>query len=313
MVIIFKIKGFVLKKEYFIIGDVHGYASNLKKLLLKLGFELINNAFIHPEKKKAVFVGDYIDRGQEEEKVIDIVRSMVKADSAIALMGNHEFNAICYATKGENGYIRKHTEKNTHQHQAFLDEYPFGTEKHRDAIEWFKTLPIYFEDEGLRVIHAAWVTSHVEKIKPHLGNNNTLTNKLIQEFEEKGWVYETLETLLKGVEYELPDGMTWTDRDGVERNTMRYNWFKTVENVTYKNCALSIPDYVELPDSAIKNGEDPYDEDPVVFFGHYWMTGNPSIQTEKTACVDYSVAKGGELVCYHWQGENVLNNENFIL
>lgn len=302
-----------MNKEYFVIGDVHGYASHLSKLLNKLGFRKINGSYVHPEKKKAIFVGDYIDRGVEEEKVIDIVRSMVKADSAIALMGNHEFNAICYATKSDAGnYVRKHSDKNTHQHQAFLDEYPFGTEKHRDAIEWFKTLPLFFEDEGLRVVHAAWIQKDIDFLRPLLKMNNTLDNDLILKYGEEGDVYKSLETILKGVEYVLPNGMKWSDRDGVERNTMRYNWFKTVDHVTYKNCALSIPDYVSLPDIEIENVDMPYDDNEVVFFGHYWMSGNPQIQTSKTACVDYSVAKGGELVCYHWKGESELTNENFV-
>lgn len=302
-----------MSKEYFIIGDVHGYASHLKKLLEKLGFNELNNAYVHPENKKAIFVGDYIDRGTEEEKVIDIVRSMVKANSAIALMGNHEFNAICYATKDVDGhYVRKHTDKNTYQHQAFLDEYPFGTEKHRDAIEWFKTLPLFFEDDGIRVVHAAWIQKDIDYLKPMLKTNNTLDNNLIIEYGKKGSVYKALETVLKGVEYKLPNGMKWSDRDGIERDTMRYNWFKPVKKVSYKNCALSIPEYVSLPDIEIENVDMPYNDNEVVFFGHYWMMGTPEIQTIKTACVDYSVAKGGDLVCYHWQGESELNNNNFI-
>lgn len=303
----------MIKKEYFIIGDVHGYASKLKELLVHLGFQLLNGVYVHPEKKKAIFVGDYIDRGTEEEAVIDIVRGMVKADSGIALMGNHEFNAICYATKGVDGFIRRHNEKNRMQHQAFLDEYPFGTEKHTDVINWFKTLPLFFEDENLRVIHAAWVSSHIEKIRPHLSKGNTLNSDLLLQFESKNWVYDTIETLLKGVEYKLPNKMVWNDKDGVERDSMRFNWFKSVDSVTYKNCALSIPDYVDLPDIEIENADVPYNENEVVFFGHYWMTGVPEIQTPQTACVDYSVAKGGNLICYHWKGEKTLNNSNFIV
>jgi hypothetical protein len=93
---------------------------------------------------------------------------------------------------------------------------------------------------------------------------------------------------------------------------MRFNWFKPVEKVTYKNCALSIPEYVDLPDVEIVGGVEPYNEKEVVFFGHYWMTGEPAPQTEKTACVDYSVAKKGILVAYEWSGESILKKENFI-
>ena len=49
-----------------------------------------------------------------------------------------------------------------------------------------------------------------------------------------------------------------------------------------------------------------------VFFGHYWLNGNPTLLSDKVACVDYSVAKGGKLVAYRWDGESVLSEQNFI-
>lgn len=304
--------GKILSK-YHIIGDVHGYASFLKKLLKKLGYKKNkSNKYYHPKGFKVIFVGDYIDRGKEEESTIEIVKEVVESDCGIALMGNHEYNAICYATPTAQGYLRQHTEKNTYQHQAFLDEYPFGSKKYKEAIEWFKTLPIYFEDKGIRVIHAAWSTKDIEKVQPFLNKNNTIKDSLLLEIEKEGEIYNSMETLLKGVEYELPNGMVWKDKDGIERNTMRFNWFKPVEKVTYKNCALSIPEYVDLPDIEIVGGVEPYNEKEVVFFGHYWMIGEPKPQTEKTACVDYSVAKKGILVAYEWSGESILKKENFI-
>ncbi len=44
----------------------------------------------------------------------------------------------------------------------------------------------------------------------------------------------------------------------------------------------------------------PYDANmPPVFFGYYWLTGHPSVQSKNAVCVDYSVAKdGGKLCCY---------------
>ena len=72
--------------KYDFIGDVHGYASMLISLLVKMGYENKNNTYVHPEGRIAVFVGDYIDRGQEEEQVINIVRGMVDFGSALAIM-----------------------------------------------------------------------------------------------------------------------------------------------------------------------------------------------------------------------------------
>ncbi len=45
-----------------------------------------------------------------------------------------------------------------------------------------------------------------------------------------------------------------------------------------------------------------------VFVGHYWLTGTP---TPLVACTDYSVAKGGKLVAYRWDGESELSADKF--
>ena len=38
------------------------------------------------------------------------------------------------------------------------------------------------------------------------------------------------------------------------------------------------------------------------------MTGTPALLSDKVACVDYSVAKGGKLVAYRWDSEPFLEN-----
>ena len=48
-----------------------------------------------------------------------------------------------------------------------------------------------------------------------------------------------------------------------------------------------------------------------VAVGHYWLTGVPTLFSNKVACVDYSVAKGGKLVAYSWDGEQELDNSKF--
>ena len=71
---------------YDIIGDVHGCASQLEGLLTELGYQ-INSAtgeYRHPTRR-AVFVGDLIDRGDEQLRVLQIVKAMVDAGCASAL------------------------------------------------------------------------------------------------------------------------------------------------------------------------------------------------------------------------------------
>ena len=56
----------------------------------------------------------------------------------------------------------------------------------------------------------------------------------------------------------------------------------------------------------------PADAKPV-FIGHYWLTApRPALLAENVACLDYSVAKGGFLCAYRWDGEQMLTNEHFV-
>ena len=82
---------------YDIVGDVHGQASKLEALLEGMGYRLKAGAFQHPHRR-AIFVGDYIDRGPRQVDTYRIVRAMVESGSALAILGNHEFNAIAWHT-----------------------------------------------------------------------------------------------------------------------------------------------------------------------------------------------------------------------
>ncbi|MDQ1319965.1 MAG: hypothetical protein QG655_1208, partial [Actinomycetota bacterium] len=82
---------------YDVIGDVHGCATKLRVLLEQMGYRERHGVYEHPERT-AVFVGDLIDRGPEHLEVLSLVKAMADAGTARVAMGNHEFNAICYAT-----------------------------------------------------------------------------------------------------------------------------------------------------------------------------------------------------------------------
>ena len=52
--------------------------------------------------------------------------------------------------------------------------------------------------------------------------------------------------------------------------------------------------------------------DVPVFFGHYWLKNSPKLLKPNVCCLDYSVAKGGYLTAYRWDGEQILRPENLI-
>ena len=100
--------------SYDIIGDIHGCSKTLEHLLTKLDYSKdADGVFRHPDRR-VIFLGDFIDRGPHQREVISIVRPMIDGGSAKSVMGNHEYNAIAYATPDDenDGFLRAHTEKN---------------------------------------------------------------------------------------------------------------------------------------------------------------------------------------------------------
>lgn len=306
---------------YDIIGDIHGQARKLEQLLLQMDYRQVDGVYRHPERK-AVFVGDFIDRGPEQRRTLDIVRRMVEGGHAFAVMGNHEFNAICYHTRRPGGgpWLREHSEGKTKQHRAFLREFPLDDERTREVIAWFRTLPLFLELEGIRVVHACWEQNAIARLRARLNRDNTLTDELIIDAATEGTqAFADIETILKGPEAGLPDGLTFHDKDGNVRDSVRIRWWGAAPGDV--GSAAFHPAHVPEPIRATPL-EDvgiehypvpaPSGEEVPVFFGHYWCSGDPQPRARNVACVDYSAGANGPLVAYRWQGRPTLSGEHFV-
>jgi protein phosphatase len=74
-----------------IVGDVHGCCDELEVLLQQLGYVHGDGApWTHPQGRKAVFVGDLVDRGPRIVNTLQTVMAMVEAGSALCVPGNHD-------------------------------------------------------------------------------------------------------------------------------------------------------------------------------------------------------------------------------
>jgi hypothetical protein len=299
--------------KYDIIGDIHGCSKTLEKLLLKLGYSRDAGGIYKQPNRTVIFLGDFIDRGPFQREVIAIVRPMIESGAAKAVMGNHEYNAIAYATPDEEagGYLRAHSEKNKKQHNAFLDAYAGDPAAYDDVIEWFKTLPLWLDLGDIRIIHACWDKEMICKIGAPV-----LTDELLHASCYKNqWQYAAIETILKGKEIPLPDGHVFHDKDGNARHDIRVRWWDQSAG-TYlqaymgpESARTQIPDDEIAGDHLIEYSTD----EPPVFLGHYWMEGDPKPLAPNIACTDYSVAKpGGKLVAYRWDGERSLESDKFV-
>ncbi len=303
--------------KYDIIGDIHGHVLPLVQLLKKLGYYHKNGYYQHPEGRKVIFLGDFIDRGPNIRETLHLVKNMTDNGSAEAIMGNHEYNAICYHLKSQNneGYVRIHNEKNTAQHAETLAEFQASPLEWDAWIEWFLQLPLFIEKENFRAVHACWddnLIAHLKSIAPE----NKLSIEVIHESQEKETQnYEAIERTLKGKETTLPFGLFFLDKDGHQRTEVRTRWWLDAEGRDYNEYFMHV-----MPELAGKKFEFGKIEDNIhypsaelpVFFGHYWLNGEPELQTHNVVCLDYSVAKGGELVAYRWNGESTLKKEALI-
>lgn len=304
---------------YDIIGDIHGYADQLKALLTELGYSHDGQCFRH-ETRQAIFLGDFIDRGLQQREVIQVVMPMVKLGAAQAVMANHEFNALAYHTVDPTnpaGWLRPRNNRNTQQHLAFLNEY-LGNERERELNEvlvWFKTLPLWLELDGFRVVHACWHPESMRVLKEQLNDDNTLTDALLVKASKKGTAeYVAVEVLLKGWEATIANGGGFQDKDGNLRHEVRTKWWLT-ETTSLRDAALAPADIIEKlhPDQVIEAEKLlGYDDKKMLFLGHYWREGPIELFSPTIACLDYSVAKGDKLVAYRWDDEKEFDLNKFI-
>lgn len=299
-----------------LIGDIHGHADELEALLKKLGYHQNGESYKHDEGRTVLFVGDYIDRGPKIRETLTIVRRMVDAGNGIALMGNHEYNALCYHTMdARGGFLREHSPKNTHQHQRTLDAFAAHPAELKEYLAWMLSLPLYHETGRFRAVHACWDPQHIAYLRKRVVNDR-LTVDLLHEAAVKGnALYDVIEETLKGKEVKLPAGISFTDKDGHTREDLRIRWWVDPVGATYKE--LGFPPQEEIPDHPVDAshlGDRPhyFPDDLPVFFGHYWLKHEPMLQRENICCLDYSVAKQGKLVAYRFDGEQQLAAEKLV-
>lgn len=298
---------------YDVIGDVHGQAERLQALLRKLGYREHAGVWRHPDRT-AIFVGDLIDRGPQQIETVTLVRAMVEAGSALAVMGNHEFNALGYHTEDPDRpgtFLRAHSDKNNREHRAFLDATDGKPALRRSILEWFMTLPVWLELPELRVVHACWNPDAMAVLAPQLSPGQRLNHELLVRVHHRGTPeYRAAEVVLKGIEVSLPEGQSFY-MGGRQRNEVRTRWWNA-KAVTYRDSALvASEDRDALPLEAVPAWARPgYAGERPLFIGHFQLNGEPLLDSMRVACVDWP--DDGRLTCYRFDGEHDLEARRFV-
>lgn len=135
-----------------IIGDIHGCYDELHSLLTQLGYSLDTangDPPRHPDGRRAIFLGDLVDRGPRTPDVLKLVMRMVHGGTALCVPGNHDMK-LMRKLKGREVRI-------THGLQESLDQLePEPPEFKKDLVEFLdKLISHYVLDDGkLVVAHA---------------------------------------------------------------------------------------------------------------------------------------------------------------
>lgn len=106
-----------------IIGDIHGCCDELEALLQLLGYEISSyqNHYHHPHGRKALFLGDLVDRGNRILDTLTLVQNMVVAGTALCVPGNHDMK-LMRKLQGKNVKITHGLDKTLAEIDALPDD-----------------------------------------------------------------------------------------------------------------------------------------------------------------------------------------------
>ncbi|MET0822308.1 MAG: polynucleotide kinase-phosphatase [Aeromicrobium sp.] len=138
-----------------VIGDIHGCRVELEDLLRRLGYAVVRDEqgravdASHPDGRRAVFVGDLVDRGPDSPGVLRLVMGMVAGDHAVCVSGNHEAKLV--RALGRGSVTTSHGLQETLDQLALEDdEFVVAAREFCDAL-----VAHYVLDDGrLVVAHA---------------------------------------------------------------------------------------------------------------------------------------------------------------
>lgn len=189
---------------YDVIGDVHGQATLLESLLEQLGYEKDSDGVWGNDLRKALFLGDLINKGPEIKRTVSIVRKMAGKGNCTCIIGNHEWAWIT-----GNGPAILDTLEDYGDDRALL---------HGD-LEWVKSLPLWIETGDFRLVHAFWDPAAVTILEEFRAVHQDWSEIAPGSREEKAAL-----RLLKGPYYHpAPDeGIL---QNGNEMQLMRLRWW----------------------------------------------------------------------------------------
>ena len=308
---------------YDIIGDVHGCYDLLRALLRELGYRSKRGSYCHPHRQ-AIFLGDIIDRGPQIRPALELVRAMVERGQAQLLLGNHEYNLLAYCTPRQDGsgdYLHRHSPRRKRNLGQTLEQFDGRRERLLEHVEWLKRQPLFLQlsvgGQSFRCVHACWHARAVSWLSRSGAGGERGAGFWQQSIVRGSEAKFALDCCLRGLHLPLPQATRLLGNDGGYHDELRVKFWQQ-HGATYGDVAISLPELdPELAAQSLSAEQQRAiycytSEQPPLFFGHYWFTGEPELLAPNLACLDYSAVRGGPLLAYRYDGEARLQAEKLL-
>ena len=300
---------------YDIIGDVHGHYSELTTLLSQMDYSCSDGIWQHP-RRKAIFVGDFANRGPQTPEVIQSIRAMIQNHKAYAILGNHEINMMAYFTHNKKALsLAEPSPAGKKQMEQIRAQYQGDEEQLQHDVKWLRTLPFFLSFGHLRVVHAHYNPKHIQLIAQSISEGKISKKQIKEIIKGKSEFAQAVNETTRGLELSLPPDLILKDSKNIRRTRFRIKWWIDPRGLTFRDLSFGnrfvLPDY-NIPEQILP-ALTPYPlAAPVVFFGHYCIGTQLNIQSPNLCCVDACVAGHGHLMAYRWDGETELTKEKLL-
>lgn len=281
---------------YDFIGDVHGKYSELTFLLLEKGYDVFGDSF-YSTKRRAIFVGDFVDKGPESLKVLKLVKSMCDSGCAMAVLGNHDWNWIRFNTSnGNGGYLREHSPDNLKQNKETRMVWKNAPESEKkEILLWLSKLPFWIKTASFGVIHACWDEKKMDKLQHEYNvvSFDDYHKILIKEgsnSEKIKQIDKAIDCILCGPEIPLPDDISFIDDSGKIRTKVRLKWWALDKTLNLEEAIVKAEDWFEIGKlkhlTQPKNIFERKKNQPSIFFGHYALKKMEHNKMQNFYCLD---------------------------
>lgn len=314
-----------------VIGDVHGEWAALQAVGRKLGYEVEDCSWSHPDGRIPVFLGDLVDRGADSLKVAELVMRLVESRRAFCIMGNHEYNLVAWYS----GWMGP-----KESNKATTREVERSPKAWENVLDFFRSLPLAVELPDLRIMHACWHRRCFARVEPCLrpllrsrapaanafewleqhvvlASPFTTRNPLKETRLRRGLQRKTgrmnfdppHEVLMKG--YEVRAEEPFQDMDGKTHEQIRAMWWSDGRRQTVPHSAQVFGHYGGIPPV---NGETV----PSCATGHPDMLAlahrmvNRASARNRDRVFEGTAAMAGDLVCVDFHGVTAVSEKACI-